>query len=134
MLIHQKLINDAKFPHIFRLALFMSFWGMLILIPVYSTEPADTEWGRYTLSNVAHSEGNSKGRLWLAAIFSYIFSAYFCQLLHAEYNNFSVRRLQYLVQVSAILALCSRFNLLAHSLYFSPIRPLQLVQRSALSC
>ena len=38
-------------------------------------------------------------RLWVAAIFGYIFTAYFCQLLYAEYHNFSVRRLQYLVQV-----------------------------------
>ena len=39
-----------------------------------------------------------KYRLWVSAIFGYIFAAYFCQLLYAEYNNFSVRRLQYLVQ------------------------------------
>jgi hypothetical protein len=38
-------------------------------------------------------------RLWVSAFFGYIFAAYFCQLLYLEYNNFSVRRLQYLVQV-----------------------------------
>ena len=37
--------------------------------------------------------------MWAAAIFGYVFAAYFMQLLYAEYNNFSVRRLQYLVQV-----------------------------------
>lgn len=37
-------------------------------------------------------------RLWVSAFFGYIFAAYFCQLLYLEYNNFSVRRLQYLVQ------------------------------------
>jgi hypothetical protein len=41
----------------------------------------------------------AKYRLWAAAIFGYVFAAYFMQLLYAEYNNFSVRRLQYLVQV-----------------------------------
>jgi hypothetical protein len=76
----------------------MSFWGLLILVPVYSTVPADSDWQRYTLSNVAHADNDSRGRLWLAAIFSYVYSAYFCQLLYAEYNNFSIHRLQYLVQ------------------------------------
>jgi hypothetical protein len=47
-----------------------------------------------------HPEGDqeSKYRLWAAAVFGYVFAAYFMQLLYAEYNNFSVRRLQYLVQ------------------------------------
>lgn len=37
-------------------------------------------------------------RLWVTAIFSYIFAAYFCQLLFYEYKNFSIRRLQFLLQ------------------------------------
>ena len=106
-----KLVNRFIFPflcHAFtsddvtsyiRLALFMCFWGLLILIPLYSTAAGSQEWDQYTLSNVAVAQGDSRYRLWFAAIFGYIFSAYFCQLLHAEYNNFSVRRLQYLVQV-----------------------------------
>ena len=39
-------------------------------------------------------------RLWVTALFGYIFTAYFCQLLFTEYNNFSVRRLEYLVQTN----------------------------------
>ncbi len=69
------------------------------MVPVYSTVANDSQWQKFTLSNVGSSNGDSKSRLWFAAIFGYIFSAYFCQLLYAEYNNFSVRRLQYLVQV-----------------------------------
>jgi hypothetical protein len=53
---------------------------------------------RYAISNLLAGEPSMKYRLWISAIFSYIFAAYFCQLLYAEYNNFSVRRLQYLVQ------------------------------------
>ena len=39
-------------PH-FRLALFLSFWGILVLMPTYMTaNPNTPEWERYTLSNV----------------------------------------------------------------------------------
>ena len=83
----------------YKLALFLSFWGLLLLVPLYSTVAADSAWDRYTLSNVLAGEDSYKFRLWAAAIFGYVFSAYFCQLLYAEYSNFSIRRLQYLVQV-----------------------------------
>lgn len=83
----------------YKLALFLSFWGLLLLVPLYSTVTADTAWDRYTLSNVLAGQDSYKFRLWAAAIFGYVFSAYFCQLLYAEYSNFSIRRLQYLVQV-----------------------------------
>lgn len=76
----------------------MCFWGILVLLPVYSTAAVEKDWAQYTLTNVANAKGDSRYRLWFAAIFGYMFSAYFCQLLYAEYNNFSVRRLQYLVQ------------------------------------
>ncbi len=79
----------------------MSFWGLLILTPLYSTASTlQLQWDRYTLSNVMSSADNTKYRLWAAAIFGYVFCAYFCQLLYAEYNNFSVNRLKYLVQVT----------------------------------
>jgi hypothetical protein len=82
----------------YKLALFLSFWGMLVLIPLYSSANSNPRWDRYTLSNVLHGDENAHYRLWAAAIFGYVFAAYFMQLLYAEYNNFSVRRLQYLVQ------------------------------------
>jgi len=53
------------------------------------------QWNRYTLANVFGSE--SKARLWVPAIFGYIFSAYFCHLLYKEYKNFVLKRLEYLV-------------------------------------
>lgn len=76
----------------------MCFWGILVLVPLYSTAASETDWAKYTLANVSKGDTESQYRLWFAAIFCYMCSAYFCQLLHAEYNNFSVRRLQFLVQ------------------------------------
>lgn len=76
-----------------KLSIFLSLWGLLILVPVYSAYPksgTNVQWDQYTISNVYPAR-------WVAAIFGYIFAAYFCQLLLAEYNNFSVRRLQYFV-------------------------------------
>lgn len=82
----------------YKIAIFFSFWGLLVLVPLYSTVDAEQLWDKYTLSNVMAGEDKYKFRLWGAAIFGYIFAAYFCQLLYAEYSNFSLRRLQYLVQ------------------------------------
>lgn len=82
----------------FKLALFMSFWGFLILVPIYSYSGGESSWDRYTLSSVNNTKTNIKPCLWSASIMAWIFSAYFCQLLYAEYSNFSVRRLQYLLQ------------------------------------
>ena len=52
---------------------------------------------------IPEGDQESKYRLWAAAVFGYVFAAYFMQLLYAEYNNFSVRRLQYLVQVRNVM-------------------------------
>jgi hypothetical protein len=85
----------------YKLALFLSFWGVIVLLPIYSSSDTKTkEWEKYTLSNVTEGNLETKYRLWAAAIFGYVFAAYFMQLLYAEYNNFSVRRLQYLVQAN----------------------------------
>ncbi len=94
----------------FKMALFVSLWGFLILIPLYATSNYDTDtaekrWDRFAISNILYGERSVKYRLWVAALFGYVYAAYFCQLLYAEYNNFSVRRLQYLVQVSVLLCL-----------------------------
>ena len=89
-----------------KLSLFMSFWGIIALTPIYSTatnnifETGSLQWDHYTLRNVVNGASETKYRLWAAAVFGYIFAAYFMQLLYAEYNNFSVRRLQYLVQAN----------------------------------
>jgi hypothetical protein len=55
-------------------------------------------WDHFAISNITKGSRSMASRLWVTAIFGYVFAAYFCQLLYAEYNNFSVRRLQYLVQ------------------------------------
>lgn len=78
--------------------MFLSFWGLLVLVPTYSSANYSKKWDRFAISNLLAAGEGYKYRLWVSALFGYIFSAYFCQLLYAEYNNFSVRRLQYLVQ------------------------------------
>jgi hypothetical protein len=72
-----------------------------VLLPTYCTVPTHlTEWDKYTLMNVlAGSDEGPKYRLWVTAIFGYVYAAYFCQLLFTEYHNFSLQRLHYLAQV-----------------------------------
>jgi len=81
-----------------KLSFFLSFWGVLVLVPIYSSAAKSKEWQHYTIFNIANGPPDMKYRLWAATLFCYVFSAYFCQLLYAEYNNFSIKRLQYLVQ------------------------------------
>lgn len=83
----------------YKLAIFMSIWGVFVLMPLYGTaSDMNHGWNKYTISNVLGGSELEKFRLWVPALLSYIFAAYFCQLLHAEYHNFAIRRLQFLVQ------------------------------------
>jgi hypothetical protein len=82
----------------YKMSIFLSFWGILVLLPIYSTSSSNNKWDQYSISNILLGKHDMRYRLWIASIFAYIFAAYFCQLLFFEYNNFSVRRLQYLVE------------------------------------
>ena len=66
-----------------------------MLLPTYCTVPTHlTEWDKYTLMNVlAGSDEGPKYRLWVTAIFGYVYAAYFCQLLFTEYHNFSLQHI-----------------------------------------
>jgi len=80
----------------FRASAFLTFWGLLVLVPVYSTASTDfVQWNKYTLANIFN--GETQSRLWVPAIYGYLFSAYFCHLLYKEYKNFVIKRLEYLV-------------------------------------
>ena len=92
-----------------KFCVFASLTGILILLPTYSTlDTASINWDKYTLMNVLactdESDASPKYRLWLTAVFGYIYTVYFCQLLYAEYNNFSLQRLHYLAQVGVAWA------------------------------
>jgi hypothetical protein len=79
---------------------FFSFWGLLILIPVYHSAKGDlTGWGALTLANVIHK--THAARLWWPAIFSYIFSFFVCRLLYQEYDLYVKKRLEYLIRGDA---------------------------------
>ena len=80
----------------------------ILYLPPYSFFP----------STFPEGDQESKYRLWAAAVFGYVFAAYFMQLLYAEYNNFSVRRLQYLVQVGDVTVTytCTYALVISHSM------------------
>ncbi len=80
-----------------RVSMFMSFFGVIIMVPVYATAPGTfIAWNKYTLANVPN---NAEAiHLWVPVVFSYLFAAYYCFLFRREYRNFMRKRLQYLVQ------------------------------------
>lgn len=87
----------------FRIALFSTFLGILVLVPIYSTaggySTSGTQdiWNRCTLANVSRNSAGG-GRLWAAVVCMYLLAAYYCQTLHSEYRNFLIKRLEYLVK------------------------------------
>lgn len=82
-----------------KLCAFLTLCGLLILLPSYgSVESSMGNWDRYTLLNVVLAyDRDERERVWLAAIFGYIFAAYFCHLLYLEYQMFSNHRLNCLL-------------------------------------
>jgi hypothetical protein len=90
--------NKLNWLFVCRLSAFTSFWGLLTILPIYTSAGDQLEWDRYTLKNVIASGTDTQFRLWATVIFAYMFAAYFCQLLYAEYGMFSSNRLKYLVQ------------------------------------
>jgi RsiW-degrading membrane proteinase PrsW (M82 family) len=97
-----------------RLCMMLSVCGLVVLLPAYGTVQSEYRlWDKYTLPNVlASSSASDRNRVWLAVLFGYIFSAYFCQLLYNEYHNFSNERLRCLVSclVSTMRALLLRLT------------------------
>jgi calcium permeable stress-gated cation channel len=85
----------------FKMSVFVMFWGLVVLVPVYGTATTDpvNSWDHFAISNIMRGgQQSTRYRLWISALMGYVFAAYFCQLLYVEYNNFSVKRLQFLVQ------------------------------------
>jgi hypothetical protein len=81
---------------LFRMSVFFSFWGVFVLVPIYSSNGNKHEysWNRYTLANI----DPAANELWIPAIFAYIFSMYFCHLMYTEYKNFVKKRVDYLIK------------------------------------
>ena len=81
----------------FRSSVFLSFFGVVVLVPVYATAGGTSiAWNKYTMANIKNSANATE--LWVPAIFAYVFAAYYCYLMHAEYKNFMEKRLKYLVE------------------------------------
>ena len=83
----------------FKFCCFGSFFGMVVLVPVYGNgDQGFGGWKKYTLSNVVSSGDVTTDALWLPAVFSYIYLAYMCYLLHSEFEHFVLKRLEFLIQ------------------------------------
>lgn len=82
-----------------RICAFIAFWGLLVLVPFYGNSGGkECAWNRFTLGNVPPGEIDQVtfSRLWVPAIFAYMFSAFFCFVMYSEYYNFLEKRVRYL--------------------------------------
>jgi hypothetical protein len=81
----------------FRMACFLSFFGLTVLVPIYyHADGGNTGWSQYTLANIP--DNPQAKALWSPVVFCYIFSGFICQLLYTEYKNFIQKRLMYLMK------------------------------------
>jgi len=81
----------------FRISAFLTLWGLVVLVPVYgNSSGGNCGWSKYTLANVPN--GDEATGLWAPTVLAYVFAAYFCQMMHAEYENFLEKRVQYLIR------------------------------------
>lgn len=79
----------------FRICAFFTFFGLVILIPVYESADAGlAHWAKYTMANI--KDDYKAERLWTPVIFAYFFAMFYCQMLHNEYGNFVKRRIAFL--------------------------------------
>lgn len=85
----------------FRMSLFVTIWGILVLAPVYSIAGSPSspiiEWNRYTIANISNTTERIQIELWVPSLFVYIFSSYFCYLMYNEYKHFALHRIEYLI-------------------------------------
>jgi hypothetical protein len=83
----------------FKFCSFGSFFGLIILVPLYGQgSQGYGGWQQYTLANVVSSGEVTTDALWLPAAFSYMYLAYVLYLLHAEFEHFVLKRLEFLIQ------------------------------------
>ena len=81
----------------FRISLFLTFWGVVVLVPVYGNSAGkNCGWSRFTLANVPNDYTSTQ--LWAPSVLAYLFAFYFCHMMHAEYQNFLEKRVEYLIQ------------------------------------
>ena len=82
----------------YRTGVFLTIWGVCVLVPVYIHGGGGSSyWNTYTLANIPNDTLHAN-KLWVPVVFAYLFSGYFCYLLHAEYKNFVDKRLLYLIE------------------------------------
>lgn len=98
-----------------RTACFYSFWGLIVMIPVYAQGSVGlVGWNRYTLANIP--DDPHAGSLWVPVIFSYLFAIFFCQYMYFEYKNFVDKRVEYIVRGDADTPLQTYYTVLIEKL------------------
>ncbi|CAN0461171.1 unnamed protein product, partial [Laminaria digitata] len=80
-----------------RMCTFASFWGMLVLTPVYALTGSERDDIYYlTLANV--SEGSNTLVRWASLVFAYLFTWHALYVLRGEHQAFAEMREEYLIR------------------------------------
>lgn len=109
----------------FRLASFFSFFGVLVLVPIYHSGTAGLNgWNAFTVANIEDS--STAYALWAPVAFAYLFAIFYCQLLYYEYKNFIAKRLEYLIEGDSPST--PLLPLLLPTLPSLPLTPLQAIR------
>ncbi|CAN0324336.1 unnamed protein product [Pylaiella littoralis] len=91
-----------------RICFFASFWGMLVLTPVYALSGTEEEGSIYylTLANV-DSDSNT---LWVTVVFAYLFTWHALYVLRGEHQAFAEMREEFLTHGDPDFAAQTRYT------------------------
>eukprot|EP00903_Cladosiphon_okamuranus_P018683 g17196.t2 len=91
-----------------RICLFSSFWGMLVLTPVYVLEGSEEEGSIYyvTLANVE----SGSNTLWVTVVFAYLFTWHALYVLRGEHQAFAEMREDFLTKGDRDFAAQTRYT------------------------
>ena len=98
-----------------RLCLFLSFWGLLVLLPTYATIDTPLQrWDKYTILNAAAGDNTSRYRLWVASL-SGVYNSCDVVVKPCQYQNLDWRLM------SDVLRLMSGYRIITQATFFPRI-------------
>lgn len=86
-----------RYIHVcWRICAFITFFGLIVLVPIYATAGQNLYWATYTIANIPE-DTERENLYWAPCLFAYVFSYYFCKLFKEEYEHFLEKKVRYLV-------------------------------------
>jgi hypothetical protein len=97
-----------------RICFVTSFWAFIILVPTYATGDNDDQKGWYHLSVANVQSGSS--RMWIPAIFAYLFTGFIFFVMKQEYRHFLELRMDFLARGTSYIHPQHHYSLIVENI------------------